>query len=74
MAPALKHIACFVVKEKMQRVRVNFGHTYAPTISNESLQLLVVLSKLLRFRLYRMDVKKAFLHGDIDCKVYVKLP
>jgi Reverse transcriptase (RNA-dependent DNA polymerase) len=60
MAPPFKHKARFVVKANMQRERVDFGETYAPTISNESLRRLLGLSASFGFCLHKLDVDTAF--------------
>ena len=53
---------------------VDFDETFAPVARLESIRLLLGVACLLKFRLYQMDVKSAFLNGYLNEEVYVKQP
>jgi hypothetical protein len=53
---------------------LDFGETYAPVAGLESIHILLAYATYHGFKLYRMDVKSAFLNGPIKEEVYVEQP
>lgn len=53
---------------------LDFGETFAPVARLESVRLLLAVACHLRFKLYQMDVKSAFLNGVLQEEVYVEQP
>src|ERR1044072_4901208 len=53
---------------------VDFDETFAPVARHESIRLLLGVACLLKFKLYQMDVKSAFLNGYLNEGVYVEQP
>ena len=53
---------------------VDFEETFAPVARLESIRLLLAISCFLKFKLYQMDVKSAFLNGFLNEEVYVAQP
>src|ERR1044072_6751740 len=53
---------------------VDFDETFAPVARLESIRLLLGVAYLMKFRLYQMDVKSAFLNGYLNEEVYVEQP
>ena len=53
---------------------VDFDETFSPVARFESLQLLLALATLENWEIHQMDVKSAFLHGDLDEEIYMKQP
>ena len=53
---------------------VDFDKTFSPVARFESLQLLLVLAMLENWEIHQMDVKLAFLHGDLDEEIYMEQP
>ena len=51
--------------------RVDFDETFAPMAHMESIRVLLALACHLKFKLYQMDVKIAFLNGFLKEDVYV---
>src|ERR1044072_4785480 len=51
---------------------VDFDETFAPVARLESIRLLLGVACLLKFGLYQMDVKSAFLNGYLNEEVYVE--
>ncbi|GKA50159.1 retrovirus-related pol polyprotein from transposon TNT 1-94 [Tanacetum coccineum] len=57
-----------------QRQGVDYFDTYAPVARITSIRVLFALASLYNFPIHQMDVKTAFLNGDLDEEVYMKQP
>jgi hypothetical protein len=66
--------ARLVAKEYSQVEGLDFGKTFAPVARLEAIRLLLANSSLNDIKLYQMDVKSAFLNGEINELVYVEQP
>jgi hypothetical protein len=66
--------ARLVTKGYSQVEGLDFGETYAPVARLESIRILLVYATYHGFKLYKMDVKSAFLNGPIKEEVYVEQP
>ena len=53
---------------------LDFEKTFAPVARLESIRILLAYSAHHSFRLFQMDVKRAFLNGSIKEEVYVEQP
>ncbi|GAA0163667.1 transmembrane signal receptor [Lithospermum erythrorhizon] len=53
---------------------VDFEEIFSPVARLEPIKLLLALACLLKFKLYQMDVKSAFLNGIVQEEVYVEHP
>ena len=53
---------------------VDYDETFAPVARMESVRILLALACHLKFKLYQMDVKIAFLNGFLKEDVYVAQP
>ena len=53
---------------------VDFDETFAPVARLESIRLLLSIACLLKFKLFQMDVKSAFLNGYLNEEAYVEQP
>jgi hypothetical protein len=51
---------------------VDFGETFAHVARLESIRLLLAIACILKFKLFQMDVKSAFLNGYLHEEVYVE--
>ena len=51
---------------------MDYGETYAPMARLESIRILVAYANHHDITLYQMDIKSAFLNGEIEEEVYVK--
>ncbi|XP_019171990.1 PREDICTED: uncharacterized protein LOC109167430 [Ipomoea nil] len=51
-----------------------FEETFAPVARIESIRLLIAISCILKIKLYQMDVKTAFLNGNLKEEIYVAQP
>ncbi|KXZ40995.1 hypothetical protein GPECTOR_1030g306 [Gonium pectorale] len=66
--------ARLVAKGFMQREGVDFEEVFAPTSSMDSLRLLLSIVVLDDLELHQLDVKTAFLYGELKETVYVDQP
>jgi hypothetical protein len=69
-----KNKARLVAKGYSQVEGLDFGETYAPVARLESIRILLAYATYHGFKLYQMDVKRAFLNGPIKEEVYVEQP
>jgi hypothetical protein len=53
---------------------LDFDETFAPVARLESIRLLLGVACVLKFKLFQMDVKSAFLNGYLNEEVYVEQP
>ncbi|WJX67069.1 hypothetical protein P8452_51565 [Trifolium repens] len=60
--------------DKGQIEGVDFDETLAPVVRLESIRLLLGVACILKFKLFQMDVKSAFLNGYLHEEVYVEQP
>ena len=63
-----------VAKGFKQREGVDYFDTYAPVARIISIRVLLALASIYKFIVHQMDVKTAFLNGDLDDEVYMKQP
>ena len=53
---------------------IDFDETFAPVARLESIRLLLAIACFMRFKLFQMDVKSAFLNGVLQEEVFVAQP
>ncbi|KAK8942366.1 hypothetical protein KSP39_PZI009414 [Platanthera zijinensis] len=70
----VKHKARLVAKGYVQRHRVDFNKVFAPVARLETVRLLIALAAEEGWDIHHMDVKSAFLNGDLVEEVYVSQP
>lgn len=63
-----------VIKGYAQVKGVGFEETFAPIARLESIRILLAYTSIMRMKSFQMDVKSAFLNGDIGEDVYVTQP
>jgi hypothetical protein len=66
--------AQLVAKGFTQIEGVDFDETFSPVTCFESLRLVLALAMLEDWEIHQMDVKLAFLHGDLDEEIYMEQP
>nr|GEZ85432.1 retrotransposon protein, putative, Ty1-copia subclass [Tanacetum cinerariifolium] len=66
--------ARLVIQGFSQRQGVDYFDTYAPVARITSIMVLFALASIYNFPIHQMDVKTAFLNGDLDEEVYMKQP
>jgi hypothetical protein len=67
----IKNKARFVVKGYVQQAGIDFDEVFAPIARMESVQLVLALAADEGWEVHHMDVKTAFLNGELAEEVYV---
>ena len=70
----LQYKARWVVKGYEQRYGLDYDQTFAGVVRSATWRIILGLAAANNWAVDQMDVKSAFLHGDIDEEVYVELP
>ena len=70
----IKHKARLVVKGYSQRKGIDYEEVYAPVVRFETIRLLIALAALKGWQIHHLDVKSAFLNGEINEVILVKQP
>jgi hypothetical protein len=70
----IKHKARLVAKGYAQREGVDFDEVFAPVERIETVRLLIALAAQKGWQIHHIDVKSAFLNGDLVEEVYVQQP
>jgi hypothetical protein len=63
-----------VCKGYAQIEGIDFEETYAPVARMEAIRLLLVYACSKNVKVYQMDVKSAFLNGELEEEVYIEQP
>lgn len=66
--------ARLVVKGFMQREGIDYQEVYAPTARTDTFRVLMAVAAELDLEVHHMDVKTAFLNGELDETLYVQSP
>lgn len=69
-----KYKARLVARGFMQKEGMDYNETYSPVISVSSLRLVLVAILQENLHAYAMDVKTAFLNGDLNETIYMMQP
>jgi len=69
-----RYKARLVAQGFSQIPRVDFNETFAPVTRHQMLQTLLALANRHDWHVHQMDVKSAFLNGDLDNEIFMKIP
>ena len=69
-----RYKARLVAKGFTQKEGIDYTETFSPVSKKDSLRVILALVAHFDFELQQMDVKTAFLNGDLDEEVYMKQP
>ena len=70
----VRNKARLVCKGYAQIEGLDFEGTFAPMAILESIRMFLSLAMHLKFKVYQMDVKSAFLNGNLEEEVYIEQP
>jgi hypothetical protein len=70
----IKHKARLVAKGYAQHEGVDYDEVFAPMARIETVRLLIAVAAKRGWQVHHMDVKLAFLNGDLLEEVYVQQP
>ncbi|PWA73649.1 ribonuclease H-like domain, Reverse transcriptase, RNA-dependent DNA polymerase [Artemisia annua] len=70
----IKHKARLVAKGYVQEQGIDFDEVFAPVARIETVRLILALAAYHGWQVHHLDVKSAFLHGDLKEEVYVTQP
>jgi transposase InsO family protein len=69
-----KYKARLVAKGFAQKHGIDYTETFAPVVRFSSIRALLAIGAYYDLEIHQMDVKTAFLNGDLDHDIYMKQP
>ena len=60
-----------VAKGFKQKTNLDFFDTFSPVTRITSIRLLIAIAAIFNLKIHQMDVKTAFLNGDLDEEIYM---
>ncbi|GKV47061.1 hypothetical protein SLEP1_g53999 [Rubroshorea leprosula] len=69
-----KYKACLVAKGYKQEFGVDYQEVFAPVVRHDTIRLVISLAAQNSWPVFQLDVKSAFLHGDLDEQVFIEQP
>lgn len=69
-----RYKARLVAKGCSQRPGFDYVETFAPVVKMESVRTILALANEFGYLVHQMDVKTAFLNGDLDEEIFMQLP
>ncbi|GJT89191.1 putative RNA-directed DNA polymerase [Tanacetum coccineum] len=69
-----RYKAIFMVKGFSQKRGIDFDEIFSPVVKMGSIRVVLGLAASLDLEVEQMDVKTAFLHGDLDKEIYMEQP
>jgi hypothetical protein len=62
-----------VAKGYSQTYGVDYDETFAPMAKMNTIRTLISIAAINKWKLFQMDVKNAFLHGDLQEEFYMEI-
>lgn len=70
----VKHKARLVAKGFTQKHGVDYLETFAPVSRHETIRLILAVAAQQNWKLFQLDVKSAFLNGNLEEEIYAEQP
>ena len=70
----IKHKARLVVKGYVQRQGIDFDEVFAPVTRLDTVRVMLAVAANRGWQVHHLDVKSAFLNGELQEEVYVSQP
>ena len=69
-----KYKARLVIKGYRQKEGLDYFDTYSPVTRITSIRMIIAIAALRNLEIHQMDVKTAFLNGDLNEEIYMEQP
>ena len=63
-----------MAKEFSQKEGIDYNEVFSPIVKHKSIQILLAIVSVFNLEFDQLDVKTAFLHGNLEEKIYMKQP
>ena len=70
----VKRKVCIITQSFLQISREDFTETFVLVLKFTTLQILFAITAYHNFELHQMDIVVAFLNGELDEEIYMKVP
>ena len=70
----VRYKARLVAKGYAQKEGIDYNEVFSPIVKHSSIRILLALVAQFNMELVQMDVKTAFLHGDLEEEIYITQP
>ena len=70
----VRYKARLVAKGYAQKEGIDYNEVFSPVVKHSSIRILLALVAQLDLELVQLDVKTAFLHGDLEEEIYMTQP
>jgi hypothetical protein len=70
----IRYKARLVAKGYAQKERVDYNEVFSSVVIHSSLRILLTLVAQLNLKLAQLDVRTAFLHGNLNEEIYMSQP
>ena len=69
-----RYKACLVAQGYSQSEGVDYQEVFSPVVRYSIIRSLLAVANIYDWEIHQMDVKTAFLHGDLEEEIYMRQP